>query len=253
MKPEHSDEMIPNPSTDTPEMTSQSEETSSAVEPPVEVPASESAEVVVEPQAESTEFSNVARPTEAEVVSEPAAGEPIETDAYAAGLEIDVLRAQLEDVNLQYRRLAADFENFRRRSQNEKEELEQRIKSSTIQKLLPVVDSFERARSHIKPETEAEETIHKSYQGVYKQMVDCLKQVGVSAMRPEGEMFDPQFHEAVMQQPTADHPEGTVTEELMRGYMFGDRVLRHAMVKVAAPPEPGTESLADQPEPGPEA
>lgn len=80
--------------------------------------------------------------------------------------------------------------------------------------------------------------IHKSYQGVYKQLVEALKRLGVSAMRAEGQEFDPMLHEAVMREPTAEHPEGTVIEEFVRGYQLGDRVLRHAMVKVAAPPKP---------------
>lgn len=147
------------------------------------------------------------------------------------------LSKQLEEMNSQYQRLGADFENFRKRTQKEKEELELQIKCNTIKKLLPVIDNFERARSAIKPQTDSEMNIHKSYQGVYKQMVDCLKQVGVSPMRPEGETFDPNLHEAVMREPTDAHPEGTVIEELMRGYMLGDRVLRHAMVKVATAPE----------------
>lgn len=111
------------------------------------------------------------------------------------------------------------------------------MKRNTITELLPVVDNFERARSHLKPQTDSEMTIHKSYQGVYKQLVDCLKRLGVSPMRPEGQEFDPNLHEAVMREPTDEHPEGTVLEELVRGYYLGERVLRHAMVKVAAPKE----------------
>ena len=81
-------------------------------------------------------------------------------------------------------------------------------------------------------------TIHKSYQGVYKQLVDALKKLGVSPMRAEGEEFDPNLHEAVMREPSSEYPEGTVIEQLVRGYLLGDKVLRHAMVKVAMPPEP---------------
>jgi molecular chaperone GrpE len=92
-------------------------------------------------------------------------------------------------------------------------------------------------------------TIHKSYQGVYKQLVDCLKRLGVSPMRPEGEQFDPNLHEAVMREPTDEHPEGTVLEELVRGYYLGDRVLRHAMVKVAAPKEDTSPTQEDQSSP----
>jgi molecular chaperone GrpE len=104
-----------------------------------------------------------------------------------------------------------------------------------------VVDNFDRARSYLKPQTDGEINFQKSYQGVYKDMVDRLKKLGVAPMRSEGQEFDPNLHEAVMREPTAAHPEGTVIEELVSGYMIGDRVLRHAMVKVAAPPEEGSE------------
>ncbi len=151
--------------------------------------------------------------------------------------QIESLKAQLEERSNQYMRIAADFDNFRKRSQKEKEDLEQQVKRSTILELLPVVDNLERARSQLKPQTEAEMNIHKSYQSVYKQLVDTLKRIGVSAMRPEGKEFDPNLHEAVMREATHEYPEGTVTEELVRGYFLGDRVLRHALVKVAAAPE----------------
>jgi len=167
--------------------------------------------------------------------------------AAIASLEAQVasMKAQLDDRTGQYMRIAADFENYRRRVSKEREEQEVQIKCNTISELLPVIDNFERARAQIKPQTEAEMTIHKSYQSVYKQLVDCLKRLGVSAMRAEGQEFDPNLHEAVMREPTDQHPEGTVIEEMMRGYVIGDRVLRHAMVKVAAPPEPDTESSTD--------
>jgi molecular chaperone GrpE len=151
--------------------------------------------------------------------------------------EIESLKTQLEERNSQYVRIAADFENYRKRIQKEKEELEVLLKKNTILELLPVVDNFERARAQIKPQNDGEMNIHKSYQGVYKQLVDSLKRLGVSPMRPEGQLFDPNLHEAVMREHTDEHPEGTVLEELVRGYFLGERVLRHAMVKVAAPKE----------------
>jgi molecular chaperone GrpE len=161
--------------------------------------------------------------------------------------EIKLLKAQLEERTSQCVRIAADFDNYRKRTQREREDLEQQVKCSTINELLPVVDNFERARSQIKPQTDQETTIHKSYQSVYKQLVDCLKRIGVAPMRSEGKEFDPSLHEAVMRQPTDEHPEGTVMEELVRGYVLGDRVLRHALVKVAAAPEPViTSEEADQ-------
>ncbi|MEA5550301.1 nucleotide exchange factor GrpE [Anabaena cylindrica UHCC 0172] len=169
-----------------------------------------------------------------------AAADKIEVDTAALAeltQQLESMKTQLEDRSNQYMRIAADFENYRKRTSKEKEEMEMQMKRNTIMELLPVVDNFERARSHLKPQSEGEMTIHKSYQGVYKQLVDCLKRLGVSPMRPEGQEFDPNLHEAVMREPTNEHPEGTVLEELVRGYYLGERILRHAMVKVAAPME----------------
>jgi molecular chaperone GrpE len=163
--------------------------------------------------------------------------------------QIESLKTQLEERSTQYMRIAADFENYRKRTSKEKEELETLMKRNTILELLPVVDNFERARSHLKPQSDGEMTMHKSYQGVYKQLVDSLKRLGVSPMRPEGQEFDPNLHEAVMREPTDEHPEGTVLEELVRGYYLGDRVLRHAMVKVAAPKEDTPSTEEDQSSP----
>lgn len=175
--------------------------------------------------------------------SEAAAGDGVGSADWQA--EINAMKAQLEERTSQYMRIAADFENYRRRNSKERDDQEVQIKRNTITELLPVIDNFERARAQIKPQTEAEMTIHKSYQSVYKQLVDCLKRLGVSAMRAEGQEFDPNLHEAVMREPTDQHPEGTVIEELVRGYSIGDRVLRHAMVKVAAPPDPISHDTSD--------
>lgn len=191
------------------------------------------------------------QPINTAAVDESVATAPLAEGDYQTALsemraQVESLKTQVEERTTQYMRIAADFDNFRKRSQKEKEELEQQVKRNTITELLPIVDNFERARSHLKPQSDAEMAIHKSYQGVYKQLVDCLKRLGVSPMRPEGKEFDPNLHEAVMRQPTDEQPEGTVLEELVRGYFLGDRVLRHALVKVAAAPESGT-SLEEAP------
>lgn len=169
--------------------------------------------------------------------SDVAVLESLKQDNEALKARLEELDGQCESFKAQSMRIAADFDNFRKRTSKEKEDLEQQIKRVTITELLPVVDNFERARSHIKPQNDGEMAIHKSYQGVYKQLVDSLKRLGVAPMRPEGQEFDPNLHEAVMREPTDQYPEGVVTEQLMRGYMLNDRVLRHAMVKVAAAPE----------------
>ena len=167
--------------------------------------------------------------------------------------EIDTLKQQLEEQTQQvdaykkrYITLAAEFDNFRKRTAKEKEELETKIKGKTLMEILGVVDNFERARTQIKPADDGEMGIHKSYQGVYKTLVDSLKRLGVSPMRPEGQPFDPSYHEAMMREYTDEHPEGTVVEQLVRGYTLGEDVLRHALVKVAAPKE--TDPNADQSE-----
>jgi molecular chaperone GrpE len=178
----------------------------------------------------------------------------LETDSQATEHEEIFAAFQQENANLkqllddksqqadlakaQYARLAADFENFRRRTTKETENLAVQAKKNVIIELLPVIDNFERARTQLKPESEGEKAIHSSYQGVYKTLVDCLKKMGVSAMRPEGQEFDPNYHEAMLREATNEYPEGTVIEQLMRGYTIGETILRHAMVKVAVPQEP---------------
>lgn len=210
------------------------------------------------------EASTVGEATEqgedGEVVGAEAATNISSSEGELANLEAlkrenEALRAKLDDLNQQCDafktqsiRIAADFDNFRKRTAKEKEDLEPQIKRVTISELLPVVDNFERARSQIKPQNDGEMAIHKSYQGVYKQLVDSLKRIGVSPMRPEGQQFDPNLHEAVMREPTDEHPEGTVIEQLMRGYLLNDRVLRHAMVKVAAAPENKSEDSGEDSE-----
>ena len=161
--------------------------------------------------------------------------------------EAESLRLQAEERTNQCIRIAADFDNFRKRTEREKGEIELRVKRDAIRALLPVIDSFEMSRTQIKPQTDQEVNIHKSYQGVYKQLVDCLKKIGVSPMRVEGQPFDPNFHEAMMREPTNEHPEGTVIEDLRRGYLLDELVLRHAMVKVAAPLEDGGDTPEEAP------
>ena len=187
----------------------------------------------------------------------PPAPEPSSEDVIAV-LQQDLashrqeLAEQSEQLDLfkkRYMSLAAEFDNFRKRTQREKEEQEKVIKGKTISELLTVVDNFERARTQIKPNSEGENDIHKSYQGVYKSLVDSLKRLGVAPMRPEGKPFDPQYHEAMLREPTNDHPEDTVIEELVRGYLLDDLVLRHAMVKVAVPKEDGEDSPPNAPTP----
>ena len=207
----------------------------------------ENIEVTVENPSEDGGVADAVDSTVATEENLEANGQTAENDEIFAAFQqenanlkklLDDKSQQTDLAKAQYARLAADFENFRRRTTKEKENLEVQVKKNVITELLPVIDNFERARTQLKPETDGEKAIHSSYQGVYKTLVECLKKMGVSAMRPEGQEFDPNYHEAMLREATNEYPEGTVIEQLMRGYVLGDTILRHAMVKVAVPQEP---------------
>ncbi len=148
--------------------------------------------------------------------------------------EIAALKQQIEERNSQYTRLYADFDNFRKRTERDKQEQEEMASVKILKKFLPVIDDFDRAQSQIKPKTDSESVIHNSYQSIYKQLVKCLKEAGVVRMTPLGQEFDPNYHEAIAQEPTSEYEEGAVMDEVRPGYLLGERVLRHAMVRVAA-------------------
>jgi len=155
------------------------------------------------------------------------------------------LREQLDDRKQQYLRLYADFENFRKRTERDKEEQEGTITGKILKKILPVVDDFERAQLQISPKNDGEASIHKSYQSVYKQLLKCLKETGVARMECVGQEFDPNFHEAIMQEPSTEYEEGIIMEELRPGYLVSDdRVLRHSLVKVSSGKIDGDDSDA---------
>ena len=152
--------------------------------------------------------------------------------------ELAALRSENESLRGQYMRIAADFDNFRKRQSRDKEDQRLHITCTTLTEILPVVDNFDRARQQLTPQSEEAQTLHRSYQNLYKQLVDVFKQLGVSPMRVEGEPFDPTLHEAVLREPSQEHPEDVVIEELQRGYHLDGRVLRHALVKVSMGPGP---------------
>jgi molecular chaperone GrpE len=152
--------------------------------------------------------------------------------------ELAALRAEHDNLNGQYVRLAADFDNFRKRQSRDNDDLRLQITCSTLGEILPVLDNFERARQQLNPQHEEAQNLHRSYQGLYKQLVDVFKQLGVAPMRVEGEPFDPNLHEAVLREESHDHPEDVIVAELQRGYHLNGRVLRHALVKVSMGPGP---------------
>ncbi len=157
------------------------------------------------------------------------------------------LKQQFEEARDQYRRLYADFDNFRKRVERDKEELEARLTGKFLEKFLLVLDDFERAEAQINPKSEGEAMIHRSYQSVYRQFQKCIKDAGLVRMETVGQVFDPHYHEAIAQEPSPDYDANIISAELRAGYLIGDRVLRHALVKVSSERvSPPTENLSPE-------
>ena len=146
--------------------------------------------------------------------------------------EADKIQQELESVKNQYVRLAADFDNYRKRQAQERENLLKYGAEETLKKFLPVIDTFQRADESIANLDDAQK-IKESFQVVYKQLTDALDKIGVKKIETTGVEFDINKHEAVMQTPTSEHPEHTVIAELQSGYELEGRVIRPAMVNVA--------------------
>ena len=151
---------------------------------------------------------------------------------------LEQLEKEHQTLKNQYVRIAADFDNFRKRQSRDQDDLKVQLISKSLSAILPIVDNFERARQQLKPESEEAQTLHRSYQGLYKQLVEVLKQQGVAPMRVLGQQFDPNLHEAVLREPSDKENEDIIIEELQRGYHLEGKVLRHALVKVSMGPGP---------------
>ncbi len=139
---------------------------------------------------------------------------------------------ELETLKSQYIRLAADFDNYRKRHAQERESLLKYGAEETLKKLLPVLDTFERAKKSV-AEIEDIEKIKESFNVVQKQLMEALEKAGLEKIETENQTFNPELHEAVMQTQTEEYGDHTIINELQSGYKLGDRVLRPAMVNVA--------------------
>ena len=159
-------------------------------------------------------------------------------DALNTVARLEQLEKEHETLKNQYVRIAADFDNFRKRQSRDQDDLKVQLICKSLSAILPIVDNFERARQQLKPESEEAQTLHRSYQGLYKQLVEVLKQQGVAPMRVLGQQFDPNLHEAVLKEPSEKENEDIIIEELQRGYHLDGKVLRHALVKVSMGPGP---------------
>ncbi|MBO5738065.1 nucleotide exchange factor GrpE [bacterium] len=140
-----------------------------------------------------------------------------------------------EMLNNQYIRLAADFDNFRKRQEAERENLLKYGAENTVKKLIEVIDNFDRGIKAIETVEDCEK-VKECYQLAYKNFNDVLAKIGLEIIPAEGEIFDPNLHEAVMQTPTEEKPENTIIAELQKGYKLGDKVLRASLVNVATAP-----------------
>ena len=146
--------------------------------------------------------------------------------------EDNELQKKYDELNNQYIRLAADFDNYRKRQAQERESLLKYGAENTLKKIIEVLDNFERG-AKANETVEDCEKVKESFNLVHKQLLDVLSKVGLETIEAEGQEFDPNFHEAVMQTPTSEYPEHTVINELQKGYKLEDRVLRPALVNVA--------------------
>ncbi len=142
------------------------------------------------------------------------------------------LQEEYDKLNQQYIRLAADFDNYRKRQEQERENLIKFGTETALKKMLEVLDNFERGQKTLEGVEDCEK-VKESFNLVHKQVWDALSKMGLEEIKAVGEEFDPNFHEAVMQTPTSEHPENSVINELQKGYKLGDKVLRPTLVNVA--------------------
>jgi molecular chaperone GrpE len=160
----------------------------------------------------------------------------VETEAGEADgpeQELLQLRQQAEENYQRLLRSQADFDNFRRRTRQEKEEFAKYASVKVIEQLLPVVDNLERALAAGKDGKDYEALL-KGVDMIFRQLDQMLEGEGLKAMNSVGQPFNPEFHQAIMQVESEEHEEGIVVEEIQKGYILKDKVLRPAMVKVSS-------------------
>jgi molecular chaperone GrpE len=177
-----------------------------------------------EPTPESTEVTS----------PEPDGVVPIEGESQQA--EADKLRAELDHVRDIYLRKLAEFDNFRKRVDREREEYRLAGAEDFIRDLLPVLDNFERALEHADDDSGA---FHEGVEMIAKQFKDTLERRGVAEVNPEGQQFDPELHEAVQRVEDSDQTPGNVAFVMLKGYTMGDRLIRPAMVGVVVETQGG--------------
>ena len=139
---------------------------------------------------------------------------------------------QIEELNDRLMRNMAEFDNFRKRTEKEKSMMFELGAKDIVEKILPVIDNFERGLASISEE-EKEGAFAKGVEAIYKQLLQTLEATGVKQIEALGKEFDPNFHNAVMHVEDEEYGENVVVEEFQKGYMYKESVVRHSMVKVA--------------------
>jgi len=143
---------------------------------------------------------------------------------------LEDIRRERDGLQDRLLRTAAEFDNYRKRMERDRRDLADYMAADVVGELLPIVDNLERA---LQAAPAAEDPLRKGVELIHKQMLDLLRKRGVKPIEALGADFDPNFHQAVIHEASAAHREGEVMQELQRGYLLGDRLLRPAMVKVA--------------------
>ena len=158
--------------------------------------------------------------------------------------DLEKARAERDRMREQLLRIAADFDNFRKRSRKEIEEVRRRTVEDTLREVIPIVDNLERAANAIQNATEVS-AVKDGVHMVLRGFEDVANRLGLKRVPSVGQQFDPTCHDAVQQEETNQHAPGTIVAEVVPGYYLGERLLRPAMVVVAKPPSGG--SGADSP------
>ena len=192
----------------------------------------EAMDEAVEEAVDETGAEDAVDETEAEGTSDPGNEEEPEPKAPAGSREkaLSEKVAALED---KVKRQMAEFDNFRKRTSKEKEQMFSMGEKSVIEKMLPVVDNFERGLAAV-PENEKDSAIVSGMEMVYKQLIKQLEDLGVKPIEAVGKEFDPNFHNAVMQVESDKFETGVVAQEFQKGYTYHDMVIRHSMVGVVS-------------------
>ena len=191
------------------------------------------AEIIITEEEVKAEDTAEAEATEtAETEETKADAEPDKKGFYGKKKEKkDKKDEQIAELTDKVKRQLAEFENFRNRTEKEKSQMYMVGARDVIEKLLPVVDNFERGLKSI-PEDQKDGPVASGMEMIYKQLITVLTDLGVTPIEAVGQEFDPNFHNAVMHAEDEELGENTVSEEFQKGYKYKDAVLRHSMVKV---------------------